>query len=121
MNRKSRLDQTTRTIASFIGSWWGILVHFLWFFLWHIFRFPLEKLTLLVSLEAIFIGIFLLMAANQVEAEREKREAREQARELSNVKEDLQLDQKEVQAIREIQQMVKVLTEEFEKNKKSSA
>jgi uncharacterized membrane protein len=118
MNQKSCLDKSTRVIASFIGSWWGIYVHAAWFLIWFIFGFPLEKLTLLVSLEAIFIGIFLLMAANQAEAEREKREAREQARELNNVKEDLQLDQKEVQAIREVRQMIKTLTTEFEKIKK---
>jgi uncharacterized membrane protein len=106
MNRHkcSFLDKLTRVIAWFIGSWLGVLAHVIWFSTWIVLDLPIEHLTFLVSLEAIFIGIFLLMAANQEEKDRLLREAREKAREMQHMKEDLELDRKEAEELKEIKE-----------------
>jgi len=105
-DQRSFLLRLTKTIAKFIGSWWGVLAHTLWFAFWLMLNFSVERLSFWVSLEAIFIGIFLLMAANQAEIERDRMEARDRSREMQNVKEDLELDRREAHELREIKEMV---------------
>jgi uncharacterized membrane protein len=48
------LDKLTKAIAWFMGSWWGVLAHTIWFAAWLTFNFSIDNLTLIVSLEAIF-------------------------------------------------------------------
>lgn len=69
-----------RIVAWLAGSWWGVILHALWFGIWLTYNFNLNLLTMAVSLEAIFLGIFLLMASNQAEMERDRREAAAQHR-----------------------------------------
>ena len=60
-------------ITGFVGSWLFVGIHALWFLLWIIFRlepFPFGLLTLLVSLEAIFLSTFVMMSQNRA-AERD--------------------------------------------------
>jgi uncharacterized membrane protein len=73
-------------IASFCGSVWFIWVHLVWFGLWFVvnagsfmprsFRFdpqPFPNLTLLVSLEAIFLSTFILISQNRQQANGDRR------------------------------------------------
>lgn len=60
-------------ITRFVGSWTFVGIHAVWFILWIVFRieaFPFGLLTLLVSLEAIFLSTFVMMSQNRA-AERD--------------------------------------------------
>ena len=55
-------------ITSFVGSWPFVGIHAVWFILWIVLRveaFPYGLLTLLVSLEAIFLSTFVMMSQNR--------------------------------------------------------
>src|SRR3990172_3676915 len=106
MDQRPFLLRLTKAIAKFIGSWGGGFAHTLWFAFWLMVDFFVERFLFWVSLEAIFIGIFLLMAANQAEIERDRMEARDRSREMQNVKEDLELDRREEHELREIKEML---------------
>jgi len=104
--KKTLLDKLTEAVAWFMGSWWGVFFHTAWFAIWLVFNFNLEILTLWVSLEAIFIGIFLLMVSNKAEIERDKREAHAQKRQMEVIKHDVVLDKR---ADRRQLKMIKML------------
>ncbi len=55
-------------ITAFVGSWLFVGIHAVWFILWIVLRveaFPYGLLTLLVSLEAIFLSTFVMMSQNR--------------------------------------------------------
>ena len=58
-------DKITDTIASFVGSGYCVVLHTAWFALWFIFHLDINLLTNIVSLEAIFLCIVLLMSQNR--------------------------------------------------------
>ena len=100
------LDNLTDTIAQFLGSWSAALIHVIWFSLWLILELDINALTLYVSLEAIFIGIFLLMAANRAERQREQLHSRDQARVESDLKIDVDIDKKQEKKLDQILKLV---------------
>jgi len=67
-------DRLAKKIANFCGSMTFVWVHVIWFGLWmlvnlipgvhHIDPFPFTFLTLVVSLEAIFLSTFILISQN---------------------------------------------------------
>lgn len=67
-------DRVAKTIANFCGSMTFVWVHVIWFGGWivlnilpgvkHIDPFPFTFLTLVVSLEAIFLSTFILISQN---------------------------------------------------------
>jgi len=111
--QKTITERLTSQIAHFFGSWWAVFFHALWFAIWLVFNFSLEALTLWVSLESIFIGIFLLMAANRAEIERDRREAAEQLRQRKMVGIDISMDRKQVNEIAEIKDGIKRLEKQI--------
>lgn len=52
-------------VAGFAGSWLFVGVHVVWFALWLALRLDINLLTLVVSLEAIFLATFVLMSQNR--------------------------------------------------------
>jgi uncharacterized membrane protein len=70
----TRSDRVARHIADFCGSMTFVWVHVAWFGIWllinlipgipHIDPFPFTFLTLVVSLEAIFLSTFILISQN---------------------------------------------------------
>ena len=61
-------------ITRFAGSMAFVYVHVLWFGLWIGFRvekFPFGLLTMIVSLEAIFLSTFLLISSNRQDEHRQ--------------------------------------------------
>src|SRR5262249_36922073 len=55
-------------ITGFVGSWLFVAIHGVWFIMWIVVRpepFPFGLLTLLVSLEAIFLSTFVMMSQNR--------------------------------------------------------
>jgi len=71
---RTRIDRFAETIAKFCGSMTFVWVHVVWFGIWilinviprmpHIDPFPFTFLTLVVSLEAIFLSTFILISQN---------------------------------------------------------
>ena len=52
-------------ITAFSGSWLFIGLHTVWFALWFVFRLDINTLTLIVSLEAIYLASLVLMSQNR--------------------------------------------------------
>jgi uncharacterized membrane protein len=71
---RTRSDLVAEAIAKFCGSMVFVWVHVVWFGIWvvinlfpgipHIDPFPFTFLTLVVSLEAIFLSTFILISQN---------------------------------------------------------
>ncbi len=107
VQQKTLTEKITVVVARFMGSWWAVIFHTFWFAVWLIFNFNLEILALWVSLEAIFIGIFILMASNKSEIERDRKEAEEQLRQRKMIGVDISMDRKQVSEVSEIKDSIK--------------
>jgi len=105
----SLLDKITEIISIFIGSWTGVLFHIIWFFLWLVYGLDINLLTLIVSLEAIFICVFLLMAANKEESQRHLTLAKESKQNQQRMDFIIKLDQKADRQLTEIKRLQKEL------------
>jgi uncharacterized membrane protein len=76
-------EKAADVITNFVGSWTFVIIHALWFVVWIVARiepFPFGLLTLLVSLEAIFLSTFVMMSQNRAAQKdhiRDDREAQE--------------------------------------------
>jgi uncharacterized membrane protein len=77
-------DQLADTITTFSGRMAFVYVHIVWFGLWFLLNtgrfgvppfdpFPYGLLTMVVSLEAIFLATFVLISQNRLSAEAEHR------------------------------------------------
>ncbi len=81
--QRTRTDRVAEVIAGFCGSMTFVWVHVAWFGGWigfnfmpgvkHIDPFPFTFLTLVVSLEAIFLSTFILISQNHDSRVSEKR------------------------------------------------
>ena len=73
-HRRSRLShRLADTITGFAGSMTFAIVHVVWFSSWIALRvepFPFGLLTMIVSLEAIFLSTFLLISQNRADERR---------------------------------------------------
>jgi uncharacterized membrane protein len=61
-------------ITAFSGSMWFVYVHVIWFGLWiglGVEAYPYGLLTMIVSLEAIFLSTFVLISQNRADAKRQ--------------------------------------------------
>jgi uncharacterized membrane protein len=57
-------------ITKFAGSMWFVYLHILWFAVWIGFRvehYPYGLLTMIVSLEAIFLSTFVMISQNRAD------------------------------------------------------
>lgn len=120
VNKKAKtfFDKFTDRISWFLGSWLGVLFHTFWFTVWLILDFDLNLLTFSVSLEAIFIGIFLLMSSNKAEVERDRKEAIQQVQDRKRIEHDIKLDEKADRQLTEIKRLHKQLHREVKAIKK---
>ena len=67
-------DRLADVITSFAGSMAFVAVHIVWFTLWIVLRvedFPFGFLTMIVSLEAIFLSTFVLISQNRADERRQ--------------------------------------------------
>ena len=81
--QRTRTDRVAEVIADFCGSMTFVWVHVIWFGGWifinllpgmkHLDPFPFTFLTLVVSLEAIFLSTFILISQNHDSRVSEKR------------------------------------------------
>jgi uncharacterized membrane protein len=58
-------DRLADIITGFVGSWLFVGIHVGWFVLWLWLHLDINLLTLIVSLEAIFLSTFVLMSQNR--------------------------------------------------------
>jgi uncharacterized membrane protein len=73
--RRARLqNRIADAITSFAGSMPFVYVHIVWFGLWialGVEKYPFGLLTMIVSLEAIFLSTFVMISQNRADAKRE--------------------------------------------------
>lgn len=58
-------DKASDTVTSFFGSWLCLGLHILWFVAWLVLRLDINTLTMIVSLEAIFLSTLVMMSQNR--------------------------------------------------------
>jgi uncharacterized membrane protein len=61
-------------ITAFAGSMWFVYIHIAWFSCWIGFgveKYPYGLLTMIVSLEAIFLSTFVMISQNRADAKRQ--------------------------------------------------
>jgi uncharacterized membrane protein len=66
-------DRIADTITHFAGSMPFVYLHIIWFTLWialGVEKFPFGFLTMLVSLEAIFLSTFVMISQNRADEKR---------------------------------------------------
>lgn len=107
MKTRNVLEKFTDAISKFLGSWWAVIIHTAWFGIWLVFNFDINLLTFSVSLEAIFIGIFLLMSSNRAEVTRDKRQARLRKKDRARLERDIKLDERADRQLIEIKKIEK--------------
>lgn len=103
-------DRLAQSISNFVGNIWFVWIHAIIFAIWIIANvimkdngwdpYPYIFLTLVVSLEAIFLSTFVLMAQNRESRENEIRDAL-----------DYEVDSKSAEDIKEIKRLVKKIVE----------
>lgn len=69
-------NRVADAITRFAGSMAFVYIHILWFILWVIVqpfgdKFPFGLLTMIVSLEAIFLSTFVMISQNRADARRQ--------------------------------------------------
>ena len=72
--RGSLQNRVADAITRFAGSMPFIYLHVVWFALWiglHVEKFPFGLLTMMVSLEAIFLSTFVMISQNRADQKRE--------------------------------------------------
>ena len=68
---KSIQNRIADKITGFSGSMWFVYLHALWFGLWiglGVEKYPYGLLTMIVSLEAIFLSTFVMISQNRADA-----------------------------------------------------
>jgi uncharacterized membrane protein len=77
---RSLQNRAADSITTFAGSMWFVYVHVLWFAVWIGFRvehYPYGLLTMIVSLEAIFLSTFVMISQNRQDEARRRLANRE--------------------------------------------
>ena len=72
--RSSLQNRIADAITTFAGSMVFIYIHIVWFALWislRVEKFPFGLLTMMVSLEAIFLSTFVMISQNRADQKRE--------------------------------------------------
>jgi len=106
-------------ITRFAGSMTFVYVHIIWFTFWIVFSeqigdpFPYGLLTMIVSLEAIFLATFIMVAQNR-QAELAEERDREEDAEQEEIAEDIEDIQQEFDEIQEDLSEVRRLIEKIE-------
>jgi uncharacterized membrane protein len=71
---ESLQNRVADTITTFAGSMMFVYIHLGWFAIWITFkveRYPFGLLTMIVSLEAIFLSTFVMISQNRADAKRQ--------------------------------------------------
>jgi uncharacterized membrane protein len=73
LRHKDLQSRIADQITQFAGSMVFVYVHVVWFALWiglHVEKYPFGLLTMIVSLEAIFLSTFVMISQNRADEKR---------------------------------------------------
>jgi uncharacterized membrane protein len=71
---ESAQNRIADQITDFAGSMWFVYIHIIWFGCWiglGVEKYPYGLLTMIVSLEAIFLSTFVMISQNRADAKRQ--------------------------------------------------
>ena len=71
---ESAQNRVADQITTFAGSMWFVYIHIIWFSCWiglGVEKYPYGLLTMIVSLEAIFLSTFVMISQNRADAKRQ--------------------------------------------------
>jgi len=71
---QSAQNRIADAITDFAGSMWFVYIHIVWFGLWiglGAEKYPYGLLTMIVSLEAIFLSTFVMISQNRADAKQQ--------------------------------------------------
>lgn len=71
MGIKKASYKIAEKISDFAGSMTFVYLHTIWFALWFVFKLDINLLTLIVSLEAIYLSTFIMITQNRQEETQE--------------------------------------------------
>src|SRR3989441_12939734 len=74
LRAQSLQNRIADTITTFAGSMVFVYVHIVWFTLWiglGVEKYPFGLLTMIVSLEAIFLSTFVMISQNRADVKRQ--------------------------------------------------
>jgi uncharacterized membrane protein len=94
-------DRAADALAAFAGSWLFVGLHVTWFALWLLLRLDINLLTLIVSLEAIFLATFVLMNQNR-QSEKDRARDNTEAQEVELL---YQINQEQLEILRKLAEM----------------
>jgi uncharacterized membrane protein len=107
-------DKVADKITAYVGSMMFVYVHVAWFIFWVVLNvfalkegwdpYPFNFLTMVVSLEAIFLSTFVLISQNRQSVRDDIRDQR-----------DLEVDTKAEQEIQRILEKLEVIESELKK------
>ncbi len=86
-------------ISDFAGSMVFVYLHTIWFLAWFVLKLNIDVLTLIVSLEAIYLSTFIMINQNRQEETTEKLVA--EVEEQDEVEEDIDDIQEDIDEIQE--------------------
>ena len=95
-------DRATDVLAAFAGSWAFVWLHVVWFTTWLLLQLNINLLTLIVSLEAIFLATFIMMSQNRQATKDRTRDDTE----AEEVEELYQINQQQLEILRLLRQLV---------------
>ena len=95
-------QKLTKIIVWFFGSWAGVIIHTFIFLAWFIFKWDLELLLVAVSLEAIYIGMFILMAENAESLVKERQEKSRREYQMKIIRSDAKIDEEAHRLIKKV-------------------
>ncbi|HLY49440.1 MAG TPA: DUF1003 domain-containing protein [Solirubrobacteraceae bacterium] len=115
-------NQLADKITAFAGSMAFVYIHLLWFGCWIGFgveRYPFGLLTMIVSLEAIFLSTFVLISQNRADAKRQvmadQQWATVQVEEEQNEK-LIDLSEQMLKLMQEVRSFAEVAQQDHEQN-----
>jgi uncharacterized membrane protein len=70
LDKRGVSDRIADGVTAFSGSMVFVYIHIAWFALWLILHSDINLLTMIVSLEAIFLATFVLISQNRADIKR---------------------------------------------------
>lgn len=96
-------------LVKYFGSWASVIIHTIIFASWFVLKLNLQLLLVIVSIEAIYNGLFILMAENSEAAQKEHKQKMEHKKDMSVVKKDAAIDRKSLEEIAKLHQRIESL------------
>ncbi len=100
-------------LPQWVGSWWSLIIHTIWFVGWIFTGLNIETLIMIVSLEAIYLCILLLMASNEAEKRREAKAQLDHETVKQKTEEDIELDREARDDLKYIQSKLEKIEQEL--------